>query len=136
MPKPHVLFLCVHNSARSQIAEGLLRARASDRYEVFSAGSEPSRVHPLAIQVLRERGVDISTARSKNVREFLDAPIDVVITLCADEVCPVFPRPVTHLHWGLPDPSTVQGSEAERLNAFRCVADQLEQFIEQFVKRV
>lgn len=136
MPKPHVLFLCVHNSARSQIAEGLLRARASDRYDVFSAGSEPSRVHPLAIQVLRERGIDISNARSKNVREFLDEPLDVVITLCADEVCPVFPRPVTRLHWGLPNPSAVPGSEAERLNAFRRVADQLEQLIEQFAKRV
>lgn len=135
MTKTKILFLCVHNSARSQMAEGLLRARASDQYAVFSAGSEPSRVHPLAIQVLHERGIDSADARSKHVREFLDQPIDVVITLCAEQVCPVFPRPVKHLHWGVTDPAAVSGSDAERLDAFRRVADQLAQHIEQFMNQ-
>lgn len=101
---------------------------------MFSAGSEPSRVHPLAVRVMRERGIDISAARSKSVREFLDQPIDTVITLCAEEVCPVLPRPVTRLHWGLPDPSAAPGNETEQLQTFRRVADELAEHIAQFVK--
>lgn len=125
--KPRVLFLCVHNSARSQMAEGLLRAMAGERFEVFSAGSEPTRVHPLAIQVMRERGIDISQQHSKSVAEFANQPFDYVITLCVEEVCPVFLNQATRLHWPLPDPSAVEGSAEEQREAFRRVADELRQ---------
>ena len=93
-----VLFLCVHNSARSQLAEGLLRAMAGDRVQVFSAGSELSFVHPLAVRVLQERGIDASAQRSKSVAEFKDAHFDFVITLCAEQVCPVFLGARQQLH--------------------------------------
>lgn len=134
MPKLRVLFLCVHNSARSQLAEGLLRALAGDRIEVFSAGSEPSFVHPLARQVLRERGIDSSQHRSKSVAEFQHAHFDFVITLCAEQVCPIFLGASQKLHWALPDPAAVAGSDDERLNAFRRTADDLEKRLHQFLK--
>ncbi len=129
-----VLFLCVHNSARSQIAEGLLRALAGDRMQVFSAGSAPTRVHPLAMRVLQERGIDASQQRSKSVSEFANETFDYVITLCAEEVCPIFLGADTRLHWGLPDPSAAQGGEDEQLRAFREVADELSQRLQRFVK--
>jgi arsenate reductase len=128
-----VLFLCVHNSARSQIAEGWLRALGGAHFEVFSAGSAPSRVHPLAIRVMQEHGIDLSAHRSKSVNEFFDQPIDVVITLCAEEVCPNFPGKVTRLHWEMPDPSAVQGSDAERIAAFHRVADEIEKRVNEFL---
>ncbi len=130
----HVLFLCVHNSARSQIAEGLLRAMAGDRVEVFSAGSAPSRVHPFAIRVLQERGIAVSYQRSKSVDEFKDERFDYVITLCAEEICPIFLNAATKLHWALPDPSAAQGSEEERLQAFRNTADALTQRLMDWLK--
>lgn len=120
-----VLFLCVHNSARSQLAEGLLRAMAGNRVEVFSAGSEPSHVHPLAIRVLQERGIDPSAQRSKSVNEFASEKFDYVITLCAEEVCPIFLGATTKLHWALPDPAATPGSEEDQLQAFRRTADEL-----------
>ncbi len=120
-----VLFLCVHNSARSQLAEGLLRALAGDRVQAFSAGSEPSSVNPLAIQVLQERGIDATQQRSKSVTAFTHERFDYVITLCAEEVCPIFLNATTHLHWALPDPAAVQASDAARLQAFRHTADAL-----------
>ncbi len=129
-----VLFLCVHNSARSQLAEGLLRALAGDRVQVFSAGSAPSRVHPLARRVLQERGIDASQQRSKSVDEFANARFDYVITLCAEEVCPIFLGATQKLHWALPDPSAVVGSEAEQLDAFRQTADELEKRLRDFFK--
>jgi len=107
------------------MAEGLLRALASDRVEAFSAGSEPTRVHPLAIRALAERGIDAAHYRSKSVNEFADQSFDFAIALCAEEVCPVFLSAHTHFHWALPDPSAVQGGEEERLQAFRNVADNL-----------
>jgi thioredoxin type arsenate reductase len=120
-----ILFLCVANSARSQIAEGLARRLAPPGTRVFSAGSEPGTINPLAVQVLREAGVDASRQYSKGLDAVpLDA-IDLVVTLCAEEVCPLFPRPVRKLHWPLPDPARVAGSEEERLAAFRGVRDEL-----------
>ena len=116
-----VLFVCTHNSARSQIAEALLKRYGGDDFEVFSAGTEVSRVNPYAIRVLGEAGIDWSGARSKSVVEFLDQTFDYVITVCdrARATCPVFPGSSNTLHWGLEDPSDVEGSDEERLEAFR-----------------
>lgn len=129
--KLRILFLCVHNSARSQLAEGILRALAGDRVEVFSAGSEPSFVHPLAIKVLRERGIDASQQRSKSVTEFANEKFDYVITLCAEEVCPVFLGAAQKSHWALPDPAAVPPEQ--QLNAFRKTADELENRLRDFI---
>ena len=123
--KLRVLFLCVHNSARSQLAEGLLHAMAGDRMQVFSAGSEPSFVHPFALCVLQERGIDASLHRSQSVAEFAYKQFDYVITLCAEQVCPVFLGATNKLHWALPDPAGVLGSDEEKLQAFRHTADEL-----------
>ncbi len=116
-----VLFVCTHNSARSQIAEALLQRQGGPDFEVHSAGTEATRVNPLAIRVLAEQGIDWTGARSKVVTEFLDQRFDYVITVCdrARETCPVFPGSVNTLHWGLDDPAAVQGSDDERLAAFR-----------------
>lgn len=126
-----VLFLCTHNSARSQMAEGLLRALAAQTgagdFAAFSAGTEVTRVNPLAIAAMDEIGIDIRGQRSKHLREFLAQPFDVVITVCdnANESCPVFPGAASRLHWSLPDPSAAHGTDAERLAAFRAVRDEL-----------
>jgi arsenate reductase len=116
-----VLFVCTHNSARSQIAEALLRRYGGADFEVASAGTEMSRVNPFAIQALAELGIDWSGARSKPVTDFLDQQFDYVITVCdrARETCPVFPGSMNSLHWGLDDPSEVEGTDADRLAAFR-----------------
>ena len=123
-----VLILCTGNSARSQMAEGWLRRLAGDRFEVFSAGTHPSQVNPLAIQVMAERGVDLSGHRSKHMNEFLKQPFDYVITVCDDaaEACPIFPGRAERLHWSFSDPAAAQGSEAERLKAFRDSRDAIE----------
>lgn len=115
-----VLFLCTHNSARSQMAEGALRQLGGERFEVFSAGTEPAGVNPLAIRVMREVGIDIAGQRSKGMGEFLGRHFDYVITVCdqANESCPVLPGDPQRIHWSFPDPSAVQGSAAERLAAF------------------
>ncbi|MCM8749571.1 arsenate reductase ArsC [Thermomicrobiaceae bacterium CFH 74404] len=122
-----VLFLCTHNAARSQMAEALLRWLAGGRVEAYSAGTEPSRVHPLAVQAMAELGVDISGAESKPVHRFLGQRFDWVITVCdqAAEACPVFPGAARRLHWSLPDPSAASGSEEERLHQFRAFRDRL-----------
>src|SRR4051794_33260891 len=104
--KPGVLFLCVANSARSQLAEGLARARFGDRLRIQSAGSKPTRVNPFAIEAMREAKLDITAHTSKLVDDIDPSGIDLVITLCAEEVCPVFLRPVRRLHWPIPDPAT------------------------------
>jgi arsenate reductase len=136
-----VLFLCTHNSSRSQMAEGLLRARGGDRYAVFSAGTHPRSVHPLAIQVMREIGTDISEAagyRAKSLDEFKgQPPMDLVVTVCDDaaEECPYFPGARQQEHWGFPDPSAVTGSEDKRLAAFRSVRDAISSRIEAFVRQ-
>lgn len=106
-----VLFLCTHNSARSQMAEGLLRALGGNRVEVFSAGSEPTSIHPLAIKVMSGRGIDISSHRSKHLKEFLGQNFDYVITVCdrVRESCPVFPGDPEQIHWSFPDPAAIEG---------------------------
>ncbi len=131
-----VLFVCTGNSARSQIAEALLRRNGGAEFEVFSAGTEPRDVHPLAVQVLAEAGIDWSGARSKSVTEFLGQPFDYVITVCdrARQVCPVFPGEHNSLHWGLEDPAAVEGSDAERLAAFRSTEQELGVRIRPFVE--
>jgi arsenate reductase len=116
-----VLFVCTHNSARSQIAEALLRRDGGDAFEVQSAGTEVTRVNQYAVRVLAESGIDWSSARSKSVAAFLDERFDYVVTVCdrARATCPVFPGASTSLHWSLEDPSEVHGTEAEKLAAFR-----------------
>ncbi|HYO44846.1 MAG TPA: MerR family transcriptional regulator [Candidatus Limnocylindrales bacterium] len=131
-----VLFVCTHNSARSQIAEALLRDYGGADFEVLSAGTHVTRVHPLAVRVLADLGIDMSGARSKSITEFLDQRFDYVITVCdrARETCPVFPGSENTMHWGLDDPSEVEGTDAEKLAAFRRtqleVSTRLRPFIE------
>jgi arsenate reductase len=121
----HILFLCVANSARSQMAEGIARTLAPAGVTVSSAGSEPSGVRPEAIRVLAEIGIDISRHRSKPVDDVDPDTVEAVITLCAEEVCPTFLGRAVRLHWGLPDPAAAGGSEEERLEAFRRTRDEL-----------
>jgi arsenate reductase len=121
----HVLFLCVANSARSQLAEGIGRALAPPGVTVSSAGSRPSQVNPLAVRVLDELGIDIRAQRSKGVDDLSPEGVDAVITLCAEEVCPVFLAKAHRVHWGLPDPAGAGATEEERLQAFRAVRDEL-----------
>lgn len=126
--KERVLILCTANSARSQMAEGLLRALAHDRYEVFSAGTRATQVNPFAIEAMLRRGIDIGGQRSKALDEYLAQPFDYVITVCdnAAETCPIFPGPARRIHWGFPDPAAVGGGDAERLAAFETARDAIE----------
>lgn len=128
-PRPplRILFLCTHNSARSQMAEGLLRHFAGDRLKVFSAGNQPAEVHPAAIRAMAEMGLDISRQRSKSITEFLGQRFDYVITVCdrVREVCPVFPNEPECIHWSLPDPAVVEGPDETRYRAFQETAQQL-----------
>jgi arsenate reductase (thioredoxin) len=127
-----VLFLCTHNSARSQMAEGLLRHLAGDSFEVYSAGTEATFVRPQAIKVMEEIGIDISGQESKTLEGYLGQPFDYVITVCdtANEACPVFPGAKQRLHWSFEDPAAAVGSEQERLRVFRSVRDNIEEHIE------
>jgi arsenate reductase (thioredoxin) len=127
-----VLFLCTHNSARSQMAEGLLRHLAGDRFEAHSAGTEATHVRPLAIRAMEEVGVDISGQESKTLDRYLEEPFDFVITVCddANEACPFFPGAKNRLHWSFRDPSRAEGSEEERLAVFRSVRDRIGERIE------
>jgi arsenate reductase len=133
--KERVLILCTGNSARSQMAEGLLRHLAGKALEVHSAGTRPTAVNPLAIEAMREVGVDISRQRSKSVSEFAGQSFATVITVCdnAAEQCPVFPGAPQRIHWSLPDPAEVKGSAFERLAAFRNVRNSLEQHLREFL---
>lgn len=128
-----LLFLCVANSARSQMAEGIARALLGDRLLVQSAGSRPSHVNPLASRALAEIGIDASTQRSKSVAEIDPASVGTVITLCAEEVCPVFRGGARRLHWPLPDPAGHEEPEAAALDRFRAVRDELRQRISAFL---
>jgi arsenate reductase len=121
MRRARVLFLCTHNSARSQMAEGLLRNLGDDRFEVESAGTEATAVRPLAIAAMREIGIDISKQTSKTLDLYITQRFDHVITVCddANESCPVFPNATHRLHWSLPDPSKATGTEAEQLAVYR-----------------
>lgn len=131
-----VLFLCTHNSSRSQMAEGLLQARGGGEYTVFSAGTQPRVVHPLAIKAMQEIGIDISSHRAKSLEEFRhQPPMDLVVTVCdeAAEACPYFPNTRHQVHWGFLDPSRVEGSEEERLAAFRHIRDLIAARLDQFL---
>ena len=129
---PRVLFLCTHNSARSQMAEGLLRHLSGGRVEAHSAGTEATAVRPLAIRAMAEVGIDVSGQTSKTLHRYLGEPFDAVITVCddANESCPFFPGARERLHWSLPDPSKATGSEAEQLAVYRQVRDALRGRIE------
>lgn len=120
-----VIFLCVANSARSQMAEGLARAEGPTGWSFFSAGTEPKLVNPLAERALREVGIDISHHRSKGLEEVPLEEADLVVTLCAEESCPVLPPGTRRLHWPLSDPAAVTGSVEEQMEGFRTVRDQL-----------
>jgi arsenate reductase len=128
-----VLFLCVSNAARSQMAEGIARSLAPPGTTVWSAGSRPASVRPEAITVLQEIGIDISRHRSKAIAEIPAAEVDTVITLCGEQECPLFLGKARRLHWDLPDPTAVAGSEEERLTAFRNTRDELRRRIEAFL---
>jgi arsenate reductase len=132
--KKRVLFLCTGNSARSQMAEGLLRSVAGDRFEVYSAGTIASFVRPQAIAVMSEMGIDISQHRSKSVDEFVNEEFDFVITVCdhANQHCPLFPGPVNRIHWSIDDP-VGQGSGAVEATAFRRARDELRERITEFI---
>jgi arsenate reductase len=121
----HILFLCVQNSARSQLAEGIARFLAPPGVTVSSAGSSPAFVRPQAIRVLEEIGIDISGHRSKSVEEIDAGSVEAVVTLCAEEVCPVWLGGAARVHWGLPDPARAAGDDAARLGAFRATRDEL-----------
>ncbi len=133
-----VLFLCTANSARGQMAEGLLRALGGERFEVASAGVEPGTLHPLAVKAMAEVGIDISTHEAKSVDRFVDKAFDYVITVCdaAAERCPVFPGAAKRVHWSVEDPAKARGSEEERLAAFRAARDALRAHIEAFVASI
>jgi arsenate reductase len=129
-----VLILCTGNSARSQMAEGLLRHDAGGEFEVQSAGTRPTRVREEAIQVMREAGIDLTLHRSKSVDEFAGEEFDVVLTVCdhARETCPVYPGHTHRIHHSFEDPAAVTGSEAERLEAFRRVRDEIRAYLREF----
>ena len=129
--KKQILILCTGNSARSQMAEGLLRHDAGDRFEVFSAGTKRSQMRPEAIAAMRELGIDISSHRSKGVDEFTGHQFDYVLTVCdnANESCPVFPAETVTIHHSFEDPAALHGSEEERLAAFRRVRDELRRYL-------
>jgi arsenate reductase (thioredoxin) len=134
-PDPiRVLFVCTHNSARSIMAEALLRHHGGDDFDVYSAGTEPGEVRPLTLRVLQEAGLDTGSLRSKSVEEFLRQSFDYVITVCdqARQACPVFPGSHRSLHWGYEDPSAAEGSEDERLAVFRRVCTQISGRVAQF----
>jgi protein-tyrosine-phosphatase len=120
----HVLFLCVANSARSQLAEGIARSLAPEDVKISSAGSEPTSVRPQAVAVMAEIGIDISHHSSIGIDE-VERPVDAVVTLCAEEVCPVWLGDAWRAHWGLPDPAGAGATDGEELDAFRAVRDEL-----------
>ena len=135
MDKQKVLFLCTGNSCRSQMAEGLLRSLGGGRFEAASAGTRPVGLNPMAVEAMKEIGIDISHQRSKDVNEFDGQQFDAVITVCdrAKEACPVFPGTKAILHWGLEDPAEAQGSQEQRTMVFRRVRDEINDRIREFV---
>jgi arsenate reductase (thioredoxin) len=132
--KERVLILCTGNSARSQMAEGLLRHHAGARFEVFSAGTRPGQVRPEAIAVMSELGIDISSYQSKGVDEFIGQHFEYILTVCdkARESCPIFPGQVISIHQSFDDPAGIQGSDEERLEVFRRVRDELRTYLTDF----
>jgi arsenate reductase len=136
MPKKRILILCTGNSARSQMGEGLFRAEGCDAFEVFSAGITPGSVRQEAIAVMKEIGIDISAHRSKSVDEFSGQSFDYVVSVCdsARDACPAFPADTERIHWSFKDPAAVEGSEAERLSAFRQIRDQIREQVKAFLR--
>ena len=136
--RPRVLILCTHNSARSQMAQGLLRHMAGERLEVESAGTEATRVNPLATRAMAELGIDLSGHRSKTLDRFLGERWDYVITVCdsANERCPVFPGAKNRLHWSFEDPSAATGTDEQRLDVFRRIRDQISARLRGWLKDV
>ena len=136
MSKHTVLFLCTGNSARSQMAEGLLRELGGEGFDVESAGTAPAGLNPLATEVMREIGIDLSGQRSKSVADFLGKRFDHVITVCdrAKESCPIFPGAAKMLHWSFDDPAAAEGTEKERKLVFRRVRDEIRHRIERFLE--
>ncbi len=132
-----ILVLCTGNSARSQMGEGLFRHEGQGEYEVESAGTKPSRVRPEAVAVMQEIGIDISAHRSKSVDEFTGQDFDYVVTACdnARDACPVFPARTERIHWSFEDPAAVEGSEEERLAAFRRIRDQIHERVKSFYRQ-
>ena len=132
MTTRRVLFLCTHNSARSQMAEGFLRELGGDRFEVACAGTEARGLHPLAVQAMAEEGIDISLQESKTLERYVNEPFDLVITVCdeANESCPYFPNAKERRHWSFPDPSAVGGDDETKFAAFRDVRDAVRDRIE------
>lgn len=133
MAKEKVLFVCTHNSSRSQMAEGLLRAHYGDRYEVFSAGTQPSGVNPFAVAAMRDLDIDLSAHRSEHIDAFAATPMDYVVTVCdsARESCPYFPAQRQNIHYSFEDPSAVVGPDAEKLAAFRRIRDEIKRWLDE-----
>ena len=132
--RQRVLFLCVHNSARSQMAEGMLRAWAGDRFEAHSAGNDATEVRPLAVKAMAELGIDIGGQRSKSVTEYVGQRFDFAITVCDDarEACPYFPAARAQVHWRFDDPAAAQGTDDEQLAVFRRVRDEIAEQVRAF----
>jgi arsenate reductase len=133
--KPMILILCTGNSCRSHLAEGILRAAAGDLIDVQSAGSKPAGyVHPLAIQVMQEIGIDISGHHSKHMDEFLKQQVETVVTVCgnADQACPMFPGQLNRHHWGFDDPAHAVGMDEEKIVVFRRVRDEIKRVFEAY----
>jgi arsenate reductase len=130
-----VLFLCTHNSARSQIAEGLLKHHGKHDFEVFSAGNAPSGINPLAVQVMDECSIDIRQQESVHMDVYIDQQFDFIITVCdrAKDTCPTFPNDPEHIHWSFPDPAAVEGRNEERIQAFRKTRNEMQQRIQGFI---
>jgi len=137
MIKPKVLFVCTQNSCRSQMAEGFLRHLGGDRFDVFSAGAEPTSLNPTAIEVMKEIGIDISGQRSKDVTEFLGRSFQYLVRVCdkVRETCPVLPGAVWYKDWSLEDPAQARGSPVERLAAFRRIRDEIEGHVLDFIAK-
>jgi arsenate reductase len=137
MTKTKVLFICTGNSARSQMAEAFLRAYGGDHYEAFSGGLEPRGVNPLTVRVMEERGIDITTQRSKGLAEYLGRQhFGILVTVCdrAERECPIFPGVSTRLHWSFEDPAAIAGSEEERLAKFREIRDAIETRVREWLR--
>jgi len=130
-----VLFVCTHNASRSQMAEGFLRHLGGDAFEASSAGTEPGELHPLAVEVMAESGIDISGQHAKSVDDFVQQRFDYVITVCDDarEACPYFPNAASRLHWSIPNPSAAEGTHEERLAVFRTVRDGIKARVKEIV---
>jgi len=137
MIRPKVLFVCTENSCRSQMAEGFLRRHGGGRFDVYSAGAQPTKLNPTAVEVMQEIGIDISGQHSKDVAQFLGQTFQYVIRVCDKirEKCPVLPGAIWYLDWSLEDPALAKGIPAERLAAFRCVRDEIEGNVLDFIAK-